>query len=87
MYSDGTLSLRRFCNHTIDYVRIDVIKNHIKNQKHVADKEYILSTKNTENLTEISYFYIKQKRGKNGFCFLTKQSELAELELDISIGD
>ena len=28
-----------FCKHSIDYVRVDTIKDHLKNKKHLARKE------------------------------------------------
>ena len=33
MYSDGTLLLCKFCHHSIDYVGIDTIKDHIKSKQ------------------------------------------------------
>ena len=39
MYSDGGVLFCRFCAHSVDYTRIDTIKDHVKSKKHLANKE------------------------------------------------
>ena len=38
-YSDGGIIFCRFCGHSVDYTRIDTVKDHIKSKKHVTNKE------------------------------------------------
>ena len=39
MYSDGGVLFCQFCAHSVDYTRIDTIKDHVKSKKHLANKE------------------------------------------------
>ena len=39
LYFDGGVVFCRFCEHSIDYVRVDTIKDHCKSKKHLARKE------------------------------------------------
>ena len=38
LYEDGGILFCKFCNHSIDIVRVDKIKDHIKSQKHWRNK-------------------------------------------------
>ena len=38
-YADGGVLFCRFCEHSLDFVRIDTVKDHIKSKKHGAKKE------------------------------------------------
>ena len=44
MYADGGVLFCKFCEHCIDYVRVDTIKDHLKSQKHASREKAKLST-------------------------------------------
>lgn len=37
-YEDGGVLFCRFCEHSVDFIRVDTIKDHIKSKKHCARK-------------------------------------------------
>ena len=39
LYSDDGVLFCKFCDHSIDYVRIDTIKDHMKSKKHTQRKD------------------------------------------------
>ena len=39
LYVDGGVLFCKYCEHSIDYVRIDAIKDHLKSKKHASRKE------------------------------------------------
>ena len=43
LYADGGVLFCKYCQHSIDYVRVDTIKDHLKAQKHISRKEAKLS--------------------------------------------
>ena len=38
-YVDGEVILCKFCDHSVDYVRVDTIKDHLKSKKHRQRKD------------------------------------------------
>ena len=38
-YADGGILFCRFCEHSVDFVRVDTLKDHLKSKKHAARKE------------------------------------------------
>ena len=38
-YCDGDVLFCKFCQHSLDYVRVDTVKDHMLSKKHVANKE------------------------------------------------
>ena len=44
LYADGGVLFCKFCEHCIDFVRVDTIKDHLKSQKHASRKKTMLST-------------------------------------------
>ena len=39
IYADGEVLFCKYCQHSIDYIRVDTIKDHLKAQKHISRKE------------------------------------------------
>ena len=39
LYSDDGILFCKFCDHSVDYVRIDTIKDHMKSKKHTQRKD------------------------------------------------
>ena len=39
LYDDGRVIFCKYCQHNIDYIRVDTIKDHLKSKKHVSNKE------------------------------------------------
>ena len=39
IYADGGVLYRRFCSHSVDFTRLDTVKDHLKNKKHTTRKE------------------------------------------------
>ena len=38
-YADGEVLFCKFCDHSVDYVRVDTIKDHLKSKKHRQRKD------------------------------------------------
>ena len=38
-YADGGVLFCRFCEHSVDFTRVDTVKDHLKSKKHAAKKE------------------------------------------------
>ena len=38
LYADGGVLFCRFCEHSVDFKRVDTVKDHIKSKKHAAKK-------------------------------------------------
>ena len=38
LYSDGGVLFCRYCCHSVDFVRVDTIKDHLKSKKHLEKK-------------------------------------------------
>ena len=39
LYADGDVLFCKYCQHSVDFVRIDTIKDHLKSKKHCTRKE------------------------------------------------
>ena len=39
LYDDGSVLFCKYCQHSVDYIRVDTIKDHLKSKKHVYNKE------------------------------------------------
>ena len=39
LYADGKVLFCKYCQHSIDYIRVDTIKDHLKSKKHTSNKE------------------------------------------------
>ena len=39
LYADGKVLFCKYCQHSIDYIRVDTIKDHLKSKKHISNKE------------------------------------------------
>ena len=39
LYDDGRVLFCKYCQHSIDYIRVDTIKDHLKSKKHISNKE------------------------------------------------
>ena len=39
LYADGDILFCRYCSHSVDFVRVDYIKDHLKSKKHLLRKE------------------------------------------------
>ena len=49
LYPDGGVPFCRFCEHSVDFVRVDTIKDHLKSIKHVSNKESKTSEEGTSS--------------------------------------
>ena len=38
-YADGGVIFCRFSNHSVDFMRVDTVKDHLKSKKHLSSKE------------------------------------------------
>ena len=38
-YADGGVLFSRFCDHSVDFMRLDTVKDHLKSKKHTTRKE------------------------------------------------
>lgn len=38
LYEDGEILFCKFCNHSLDFVRVDTVKDHLKSKKHTTNK-------------------------------------------------
>ena len=38
LYSDGGVLFCKFCDHSVDHIRVDTIKDHLKSKKHKQRK-------------------------------------------------
>ena len=47
-YADGGVLFCRFCEHSVDFTRVDTVKDHLKSKKHAAKKE-VLKAKNSSS--------------------------------------
>lgn len=39
LYADGGILFCKFCDHSVDYVRVDTIKDHLKSKKHIRRRD------------------------------------------------
>lgn len=39
LYDDGSVLFCKYCQHSVDYIGVDTIKDHLKSKKHVSNKE------------------------------------------------
>ncbi|XP_072178106.1 uncharacterized protein [Diadema setosum] len=42
-YADGKVMFCKFCSHSVDFVRLDTVKDHLQSKKHIKNKESSLS--------------------------------------------
>ena len=54
LYADGGVLFCKFCEHCIDFVRVNTIKDHLKSQKHVSRKQSKLSTAGSSSSRQVT---------------------------------
>ena len=52
LYEDGGLLFCKFCQHSVDFIRIDTIKDHLKSKKHEANRSTALKGKGKKSTSK-----------------------------------
>ena len=82
MYADGGVLFCRFCEHCIDYVRVDTIKDHLKSQKHASRKKAKLSTDGSSSRQVTLSTVVKAKDMRQDFVLdCVKMCTVADIPL------
>ena len=82
MYADGGILFCLYCEHSVDYVRVDMIKDHLRSKKHISRKESKISKEGGSRQVTLTIM-VKSKDARQDFILdYVKFCTLADIPLE-----